>query len=171
MNAFPKPVHSEPLRDAQPDPRNISQQCPPTVNPAGASQFPVPPKRSLRVLCIDDDAMVLESMKDCLKFFGHQAGTASGGKSGVEMFCAAMLKSEPYDVVITDMNMPGVDGYAVAQMIKTESPDTPVILITGAGNTVMDAGAASASVDIMVNKPVHLQELNDLLLRITPSSK
>ena len=82
------------------------------------------------------------------------------------MFCAAMLKSEPYDVVITDMNMPGVDGYAVAKMIKTESPGTPVILITGAGNTMLDAGASSASVDIVVNKPVHLQELNNLLVRM-----
>ena len=48
------------------------------------------------------------------------------------MFRTAILKSEPYDVVITDMNMPDINGYEVAQMIKIESPDTPVILMTGA---------------------------------------
>lgn len=125
-----------------------------------------PSKRSLRVLCIDDDEMVLESMKDFLAHFGHRVGAASGGKRGIEVFCIAILKSEPYDVVITDMNMPDVSGYVVAQAIKAESPDTPVVLITGAGNTTRDAGSISASVDATVNKPVHMKELNDLLHRL-----
>jgi len=82
------------------------------------------------------------------------------------MFRTALLQGEPYDVVITDMNMPDVSGYAVAQMIKIESSDTPVILMTGAGNTTRDGGALSASVDVVVNKPVRMQELNDLLLQM-----
>jgi len=139
-----------------------------TFSPLADSKSPcdTPPPRSLRVLCIDDDELVLESMKDFLAHFGHQVGVASGGKRGIEVFCTAILKSEPYDVVITDMNMPDVSGYAVAQAIKTESPDTPVILITGAGNTSWDAGSISASVDATVNKPVRMKELNDLLLRM-----
>jgi CheY-like chemotaxis protein len=166
MNTFPQFVDSESLRDTPPDPRDVSRQCSPTVNPAGAGRVPVPPKRSLHVLCIDDDEMVVQSMRDLLAHFGHRVGVASGGKCGIEMFCTAILKSEPYDVVITDMNMPDVSGYAVAQTIKAESPDTPVILMTGAGNTTMDAGSLSASVDAMVNKPAHMKELNDLLLRM-----
>jgi len=166
MNTFSQLVDSEPLCETPPDRRDVSRPCPPTNNQAGVGQVPVPPKRSLRVLCIDDDEMVLESMKDFLAHFGHRVGVASGGKRGIEVFCTAILKSEPYDVVITDMSMPEVSGYAVAQTIKTESPHTPVILITGAGNTMRDGGALSASVDIVVNKPVHMQELNDLLLRM-----
>jgi len=125
-----------------------------------------PPKRSLRVLCIDDDEQILESMKDCLAFFDHRVRVASGGKYGIELFCTGILKSEPYDVVITDMNMPDVNGYAVAQAIKAESPQTPVILLTGAGNTLRDPGALSSSVDAVAIKPVRMHELNELLLRM-----
>jgi two-component system capsular synthesis sensor histidine kinase RcsC len=166
MNTCPKFIHSESLRDTPPDRRDVSGQCAPTLNQAGAGQVPVPPRRSLRVLCIDDDEMVRESMKDCLAHLGHRVEVASGGKQGIEMFCAAIPGSEPYDVIITDMNMPEVNGYAVAQTIKAQSPETPVILLTGAGHITMDAGSLSASVDTMVNKPPCIKELNDLLLRM-----
>jgi CheY-like chemotaxis protein len=166
MNTFPPYVHPELLQDTPPDPRNVSRQRPPAAGLAGADPVPVPPKRSLRVLCIDDDAPVLESIKDLLTHFGHRVGVAPGGKRGMEMFCTAIQKGEPYDVVITDMNMPEVSGYGVAQMIKTESPDTPVILMTGAGNTMMDSGSSSASVDKVVYKPPQMHELNELLLRM-----
>jgi DNA-binding response OmpR family regulator len=81
------------------------------------------------------------------------------------MFRAAILKNEPYQVVITDMNMPDVNGYAVAQAIKAESPDTPVILITGAGNTIKDSGSLSVCVDTVLHKPIRMQGLNEALLR------
>ncbi|MGA9778898.1 MAG: response regulator [Limisphaerales bacterium] len=166
MNTFPQLAHLESLSDTPPDPRDVSRPGLSTVNPEGGGRAPTPPGRSLRVLCVDDDEMVLESMKDLLAHFGHRVGVALGGRRGIEMFCTALLKGEPYDVVITDMNMPDVSGYAVAQMIKVESSDTPVILMTGAGNITRDGGPWSASVDAVVNKPAHMQELNDLLLQL-----
>ncbi len=153
-----------PVKDAQPDLQNGSRPCPPGAQPVDTR--PVPPKRSLYLLCIDDDEPILQSMRDLLAFFGHLVEVAPGGKCGIEMFCTAIQKGKPFDVVITDMNMPEVSGYAVAQMIKTESPHTPVILMTGAGNTIRDSGALSASVDVVVNKPPHLEALNALLLRM-----
>ena len=161
MKMSPQFIDSALQPDLQPDLRNGSQPSPPTARPV-----PVPSKRSLRVLCIDDDEPIVQSMKDLLEHFGHRVGTATGGKYGIEMFCRAMQKGEPYDVVITDMNMPEVSGYAVAQTIKTESAHTPVILMTGACNTTRDSGALPASVDVVVHKPPHLQELNALLLRM-----
>jgi len=109
--------------------------------------------------------MVLESMKDFLVYFGHRVGMASGGRRAMEMFRTAIQRSEPYDLVITDMNMPDVGGYGVAQAIKTDSPNTPVILITGAGNTMKDNGSFSAGIDVVLHKPIRMQELNDVLLR------
>lgn len=166
MNTFPQFTHSESLPDTPPEPRDISRPGQSTVNPGGGGQTPTRPKRSLRVLCVDDDEMILDSMKDFLGHFGHRVGRAPGGARAMEMFRTALLQGEPYDVVITDMNMPDVSGYAVAQMIKVESSDTPVILMTGAGNTTRDGGALSDSVDVVVNKPVRMQELNDLLLQM-----
>jgi DNA-binding NtrC family response regulator len=167
MNPIPQFNHLELRREPLPDPRTVSRPCLPTLHPAGVNRVAVPPQRLLRVLCIDDDEQVLESMKACLTHFDHQVKVASGGKSGIELFCTAILKSEPYDVVITDMNMPDVNGHAVAQIIKAESPDTPVILMTGANNTTRDSGSIPGLVDAVLNKPARMKELNDLLLRIT----
>ena len=77
-----------------------------------------------------------------------------------------MLKSEPYQMVITDLGMPDVDGYLVARMIKAESPSTPIIMLTGEGTSTKPGGAAGSAVDAVVGKPPSLQELDDLLLRM-----
>jgi DNA-binding response OmpR family regulator len=126
----------------------------------------VSPKRSLHILCIDDDEQVLEFMKDCLTHFEHRVRVASGGKYGLELFGAAILKSEPYDVVITDMSMPDIDGYQVARTIKAESPNTPVIMMTGVDTVAKENGTVTRAVDVVVSKPPRMKELNDLLLRM-----
>jgi CheY-like chemotaxis protein len=124
-------------------------------------------KRSLYILCIDDDALMLEVTKDCLSHFEHRVRVASGGRYGVEVFHSAILKSEPYDAVITDLRMPDMDGYQVARMIKAESPLTPVIMLTGENNPTAQDEAMALAVDVMVGKPPRMRELNDLLLRVT----
>jgi DNA-binding response OmpR family regulator len=144
----------------------ISRPDPQTVPSAGGDKAPTPPKRSLRVLCIDDDEQILEMMKDCLAHFEHQVRVASGGKHGVELFCTAILKSEPYDAVITDLRMPDMDGYEVARMIKAESPGTPVIMMTGEGKSPAGGAGSASAVDVVIGKPPRIQELNELLLRM-----
>jgi DNA-binding response OmpR family regulator len=84
----------------------------------------------------------------------------------VELFRIAMLKSEPYKIVITDLGMPDMDGYLVARMIKAESPSTPIIMLTGDGKNMKPGGAAGSAVDAVVGKPPCIQELDDLLLRM-----
>ena len=134
--------------------------------PAVPDQTPGAPKRSLYVLCIDDDAVILEVTKDCLTYFEHRVRVASGGQYGIELFCSAIQKSEPYDVVITDMRMPDLDGFQVARMIKAESPQTPVIMMTGEDKFMGNRDQAPA-VDVVIGKPARMRELNELLLRIT----
>jgi CheY-like chemotaxis protein len=141
-----------------------------TINQAGANMAPTKPKRSLHILCIDDDPQVLALLNDCLTHLGHRVMVASGGKEGLEMFRIAQLKNQPYEVVVTDMGMPDIDGRIVARTIKAESPSTPVIILTGWGATVRGDAAIASTVDAVVNKPPHIQELNDLLLRMaTPA--
>ena len=124
-------------------------------------------KRSLQILCIDDDEQFLEIMKDCLTHFEHRVTVASGGKRGMELFSIAMMKSQPYEVVITDLGMPDVDGYHVARTIKAESPNTPIIIMTGADTITKQGGEMTPAVNVVVGKPPHMQELNDLILRMT----
>lgn len=123
-------------------------------------------KRSLHVLCIDDDEQILEMMQACLGHHGHRVRMASGGKYGIELFRTAILKSEPYDVVITDLGMPDLDGYQVAWAIKIESPNTPIVMLTAWGANVKNDEAISTTVNAVVNKPPQIQELVNLLLRL-----
>jgi len=148
------------------NPPEVSRSGPQTINRADTDKVPTTPKRSLHILCIDDDALILEVTKNCLTHFEHRVRVASSGKHGIELFCTAILKSEPYDVVITDLGMPDMNGYQVARTIRDESPKTPIVIMTG-GVTIMneDGGRASA-VNVMIGKPPRMQELNNLLLRL-----
>jgi DNA-binding response OmpR family regulator len=101
-----------------------------------------------------------------LTHFGHRVEVASGGKQGIELFHASFLKSEPFDVVITDLGMPEINGRQVAQAIKAKSPKTPVIMLTGETAISSEGGARVESVDVLVCKPPRMNELNDLLLRL-----
>ena len=123
-------------------------------------------KRSLRILCIDDESQIQELLKNCLTSLEHRVTTASSGKQGVEMFRAAMRKKQPYETVITDLGMPDVDGQQVARTIKAESPGTPVIMMTGWGSVMKEDGELVAGVDAVVGKPPRIGELNNLLLRL-----
>jgi len=152
---------------ACPDPPNVSRPGLQTIRQAGRDKTPNILKRSLHILCIDDDALILEVTKDCLTHFEHRVRVASGGKYGMELFCTAILKSEPYDAVITDLRMPDMDGYEVARMIKAESPSTPVIMMTGEDKFTEADEAMAPAVDVMVGKPPQMRKLNELLLRVT----
>jgi DNA-binding NtrC family response regulator len=145
------------------DPLEVSRPGPQTIPPAGRNQASAALKRSLYILCIDDDALILEVTKDCLTHFEHRVRVASGGKYGMELFCTAILKSEPYDAVITDLRMPDMDGYEVARMIKAESPGTPVIMMTGEDTFTEADEAMAPAVNVMIGKPLRMRELNELL--------
>jgi len=123
-------------------------------------------KRSLHILCIDDDDLFRLIMSQCLTRFEHRVTVASGGKVGLELFRAATLENHPYEVVITDLGMPDIDGQRVARMIKAESPQTPIIMMTGWGTFMEDHRETTLPVDAVVGKPPCMQELNDLVLRI-----
>ena len=159
------------LRDTLPGSPAISRHGPQTINQAGGDKAPTTLKRSLNILCIDDDEQILEMMKDCLAHYEHRVRIASGGKYGMELFRTAMLKSEPYEVVITDLGMPDIDGSHVARAIKAESPNTPIVMMTGRETIAKERGAMASTVDAVVDKPPHIEELNNLLLRLVKPAK
>jgi CheY-like chemotaxis protein len=163
--------YSELRRDALPAPPEASRHGPQTINQAGGDKAPTVPKRSLHILCIDDDEQILEMMKYCLMHYEHRVRAASGGKYGIELFRTAMMKSEPYEVVITDLSMPDIDGYHVARTIKAESPNTPIIMMTGRETIAKESRAMASIVDAMVDKPPHIEALNNLLLRLVKPAR
>jgi DNA-binding response OmpR family regulator/signal transduction histidine kinase len=117
----------------------------------------------MRILLIDDDPLVLKSLSDTLEKDGHDVMAASDARDGVKAFQASR-KSEPFDVVVTDLGMPYLDGQRVAILVKETSPTTPVILLTGWGQQpASDSDVALHSVDFVLGKPPKIRELRTAL--------
>ncbi len=131
-------------------------------NPASASAPEAMPPR-LRILSVDDDPLLIKSLRDALEGDGHAVVTANGGQEGIDTFRAAAERDEHFAVVITDLGMPYVDGRKVASAIKNNSPSTPVILLTGWGQRLVAEGDVPPNVDRVLNKPPKLKELRAAL--------
>ena len=97
-----------------------------------------------------------------LKGGGHKVETAGDGESGLEKFRAARLFNDPFDVVMTDLGMPVLDGHQVARAVKEES-GTPVIMLTGWGSIMEAEGSKPINVDMVLGKPPAVNELASAL--------
>ena len=124
------------------------------------------PSRTMSILCIDDECELREVLNDLLQTGHHEVSVAKSGKEGLHLFRSRLLAGNPYDVVITDLDMPDIDGLHVARIIKAESSETPIIMLTGWGATTELDGQTSQSIDVMIGKPPRLQELSSLLFQI-----
>jgi CheY-like chemotaxis protein/anti-sigma regulatory factor (Ser/Thr protein kinase) len=117
------------------------------------------PQRRLRVLLIDDDPMIIKAMQDALESDGHSIVAASGGQAGIDAFTAALGTDKPFSLVFTDLGMPRVDGRKVADAIKSLSPRTPVVMLTGWGQRMLADNDVPPNVDRVLSKPPRLQEV------------
>jgi len=122
----------------------------------------------MRILCIDDEPLVRELMQELLESDGHTVQVADNGQTGIEEFRTAVERSRPFDVVITDLGMPFVDGRQVARTLKSEFPKLPVILLTGWGSFMKADGDLPPGVDAVLSKPPRLKELRQMLLQVQP---
>lgn len=137
----------------------------PLADPVRALPVPDLQARPMRILCVDDEPRVRQLLSDCLQELRHQVTVAGSGSQGMELFRAAKSRNESYQLVITDLGMPEVDGYEVAKTVKAESPNTPVIMMTGWGRMMKEEFESSSQVDAVLCKPPSLQGLQELLLR------
>jgi PAS domain S-box-containing protein len=127
--------------------------------PAGA---PAQAPARLRVLLVDDDPLLLRSLHDALSSDGHDVTAANGGQAGIDAFQAGLGEQDgAFNVVISDLGMPHVDGRKLAEAVKRMSPATPVILLTGWGRRLMSGGEVPPHVDIVLSKPPKLRELRE----------
>jgi len=120
----------------------------------------------LRLLLIDDDPILLKSLRDALETDGHVIVTANGGEAGISTFRASLDRGERFAAVITDLGMPYVDGRRVAAAVKETSPATPVILLTGWGQRLVAEADIPPHVDRVLAKPPKLREVRAALAQL-----
>jgi CheY-like chemotaxis protein len=137
----------------------VAQEAPPEPS---APRPPAPPLH-LRILVVDDDPLVAKVLRDTLKADGHDVVTAGGGQAGIDAFMAAGKTGSPFEVVMTDLGMPYVDGRRVAAAVKSASPKTPIILLTGWGQSLLEEGELPAHVDRLLSKPPKIADLREAL--------
>ena len=102
-----------------------------------------------KVLVVDDDPVVARSFDRVLSDKGYRVVTASDGREALNK-----LGADEYDVVFTDIRMPGMDGIEVAERVKSRRPWVPVVIITGYGTEANEARAEAAGVSDFLRKPL-----------------
>ena len=119
-----------------------------------------------RILIVDDDPLLIRSLRDTLEADGHTVIAANGGQEGIDAFRAAEDRHEPFAVVITDLGMPYVDGRKVASAVKSTRSSTPVVMLTGWGQRLMAEGDVPQHVDRVLSKPPKLRDLRAALVDV-----
>ena len=106
------------------------------------------------LLLVDDDPGVLATLSEVLADVGYRISTAADGSEAIEA-----LDREFFDVVVTDVNMPGVDGMGVLKYVKKNSPDTQCLVLTGFGSIRNSVEAIKLGAFDYITKPVKFDEL------------
>jgi signal transduction histidine kinase/ActR/RegA family two-component response regulator/HAMP domain-containing protein len=146
----------------------VSEVMPSQTLPARAGAAPV---QRLSILMVDDDPLLIQSLRDVLEADGHRVIAADGGQKGIDAFTAAVTAGAPFDIVITDLGMPYVDGRKVAAAVAAASPKTPVILLTGWGKRLLSEDDIPAHVDRVLSKPPKIVELRSALAELVEASR
>ncbi|HLJ93452.1 MAG TPA: ATP-binding protein [Gemmataceae bacterium] len=130
-----------------------------------AAQTPLPapahgPGKSLRVVIVEDNPDTGETLRALLELFGHEARIAHSGRAGVE----AARQWQP-DVVLCDIGLPGMDGYAVARILRQDPaiPKTNLIALTGYSSDADKNRCLEAGFRLHLTKPIDPAELQRIL--------
>ena len=110
--------------------------------------------KKYEILLVDDDPNILEVIASALGHRGYQVTTASGGEAGIEA-----LRVKEFDLVITDLNMPGTDGIAVVKKAKELNRNRGIMILTGSSDPTLVAEALQVGADDYMLKPCKLTEL------------
>jgi two-component system response regulator HydG len=112
------------------------------------------PEEPLRVLIIDDEEAHAEAVAESLERQDYQCVVATTGSAG-----ARKIEEEDWDVILTDLKMPDMDGLAILRKAKQEQPDAEVVVITGHGDVKSEVEAMQRGAVSYLEKPVNLAEL------------
>jgi len=109
-----------------------------------------------RILVADDEPGLVTIVRQFMERSGARVSVALGGKAALHALEAA---GADFDVVITDLDMPDVDGWAVASAVKSDHPHTHVVMLTGWAGEIAPEDFKSRGVDVVLGKPCSRSEL------------
>src|SRR3989449_4521455 len=113
-----------------------------------------------KILLIEDDASIVGGLKKELQVEGYEVAVATRGDNGLEQ-----AEKQPFDVVITDLKMPGLSGLELVEQLHATKPKLPIILVTAFGTTETAIEASKRGAYDYLLKPFDMPELLDLVAR------
>lgn len=108
-----------------------------------------------KILVIDDQESMRSIISQMLRDKGHQVTTADDGEEGLKLF---EQEAAAYDLVLADVNMPGLDGFELLRTIKSKHPRKPVILLTGVNEDAAQYMGKEHKADGVIKKPFQVEE-------------
>ena len=121
-----------------------------------------------KICLVEDDAMIRDILERILKKIGHDVTTATNGRQGLNA-----ANDQNFDLVITDIIMPEVEGIEVIRTIKSKAPETKIIAMSGGGrvgNTDFLKIAESLGADAILYKPVTKSDFMAALDQCLPTA-
>ncbi len=122
---------------------------------------PEPTRPGFRILVVDDEPDVRETIKDLLSATGQEVWEAGSGREALDF-----AERQGLDLIVTDLGMPGMTGWDVAERIKARWPDVKIALMTGWGARVQTEDLKAHGVDFLLDKPVELKDLLRVLTEL-----
>ena len=119
-----------------------------------------------RVLVVDDERKICELLKLLLGKDGYEVDSAGDGPSALRL-----LRKGPYDLVITDVKMPGMDGFELVERVRGVQRDIPLVVITGYATLGTAIQALRQGVDDYVTKPFRLAEMRKVVSRVLEKAR
>ena len=123
-----------------------TDQCPVRIAPSAE------PRR--RILVVDDDTVISDFLSEIFLRMGYDVVTASNGDDAWIQFT-----NKAFGLVLTDLEMPGINGFTLAKRIKEQSPRTPVIMVTGQSPEEVMKKTVEGVIDSVILKPFKLEEI------------
>ena len=111
------------------------------------------------ILIVDDDDAVRDTLYDLFSEY-HLCHSASSAEQAL-----AFVREQPYDVVLTDISMPGLSGVELLGMLRQTQPDTPVIIVSGIGDRSHAEGLVRLGAFDFILKPFRLEEVEESVAR------
>ncbi len=112
----------------------------------------------VEILAVDDQPVILELISAMCQTLGFKVTTALSGAEAL-----ALAKVNKYDVILTDLAMPGMSGLELSKLLRNEHPDTPIILITGWEATIDRNELEKSGITDILYKPFRIEQLTDLV--------
>ena len=111
-----------------------------------------------KVLLVDDEEAFVETLAERMRHRGMEVATSTSGEDALEL-----IDKEPYDVVVLDLQMPGMDGLEALARIKRRQPDVQVVLLTGHATVNKGVEAMKRGAMEFLEKPVDLATLQEII--------